>query len=246
MKNAVVIRHLAFEDLGTLSKSLHQRGYSIDYIEAGVDSIASISPLEPNLIVILGGPIGVYDEDDYPFLTDEINLLQKRLAADLPTLGICLGAQLMAKALGASVYTGKQKEIGWSPISLSDAGMNSPLNHLQSADGFVLHWHGDTFTLPDNAQHLASSELYINQAFAWKKCGLALQFHPEVTAQGLEKWFIGHAGEISTTAGITVTQLRDDSEKHARRLAVSSSQMWRDWLIQVEQFMKDRSLEPAI
>lgn len=245
MKNAVIIRHLAFEDLGTLGKTLQQRNYSINYVEAGIDSIAAISPLEPNLVVILGGPIGVYDEVDYPFLADEINLLQKRLELDLPTLGICLGAQLMAKALGALVYAGKQKEIGWSPITLSEAGIQSPLNHLQSANGFVLHWHGDTFSLPNNAQHLASSELYVNQAFSWKDCGLALQFHPEVTSQGLEQWFIGHAGEISTTAGISVAQLRHDSREYAEKLAISSSLMWEDWLIQVEQFMKERSLEPA-
>jgi GMP synthase (glutamine-hydrolysing) len=240
MKSSVVIRHLAFEDLGTLSVSLQQRGYSIKYVEAGVDSIANISALEPDLVVILGGPIGVYDEADYPFLIDEINLLQQRLAADLPTLGICLGAQLMAKALGAKVYAGGQKEIGWFPISLREKGLTSPLQHLQRDGGFVLHWHGDTFTIPVDAHHLAASEKYENQAFSWKDCGLALQFHPEVTAQGLEQWFIGHAGEISTTANINVSQLRADSGKYAENLVNNSSKMWEDWLIKVEQSIENR------
>lgn len=242
MKNAVVIRHLAFEGLGTLADSLQQQGYSIKYFEAGLDSIASIQPLEPDLVVILGGPIGAYDEDSYPFLIDEVNLLQKRLVADLPTLGICLGAQLMAKALGSKVYSGGIKEIGWFPISLSAEGVKSPLRHLLQDEAVVLHWHGDTFTLPTNSKHLASSNRYENQAFSWKDCGLALQFHPEVTEKELERWFIGHSGEITATADITTTKLRADSAKYAKKLSNNSIKMWKDWLIQVEQSIENRKI----
>jgi GMP synthase (glutamine-hydrolysing) len=241
MKSAVVIRHLCFEDLGTLADSLTQHGYSIKYVEAGIDAIGSISPLEPDLLVVLGGPIGVYDEVEYPFLIDEIKLLQARLSADLPTLGICLGAQLMAKALGAKVYAGNGKEIGWLPIWLSAVGAESSLKHLRAGGSQVLHWHGDTFDLPAGAQHLAASNQYQNQAFAWQDCGLALQFHPEVTALGLERWFIGHAGEISTTPGINVTQLRQDARIYGEQLAINASKMWDDWLLRVENCMKDRN-----
>lgn len=230
MKNATVIRHLAFEDLGSLETALNQQDYTLTYVEAGLDSIGDIEPLTPDLVVILGGPIGAYDEQDYPFLVDELHLLERRLQADLPTLGICLGAQLMARALGARVYPGSDKEIGWSSLQLSPEGMHSCLTHLAAEHTNVLHWHGDTFNLPDGSTHLASSSKYQNQAFAWGKCGLALQFHPEVTARGLERWFIGHAGEISTTSGISIAQLRQDTACYAKRLELQAAKFWQAWL----------------
>jgi GMP synthase (glutamine-hydrolysing) len=230
MKHAIVIRHIAFEDLGNLAEVLDRHDYALTYVEAGLDNVASIDSLTPDLVVILGGPIGAYDEQDYPFLVDELRLLETRLNADLPTLGICLGAQLMARSLGAKVYPGSEKEIGWSPIELSHEGMNSPLAHLASEYTHVLHWHGDTFDLPVGATHLASSSKYQNQAFSWGKCGLALQFHPEVTARNLERWFIGHACEIGTTSGISVAQLREDTVRYAQPLELQANKFWQAWL----------------
>jgi GMP synthase (glutamine-hydrolysing) len=230
MKQATVIRHLAFEDLGNLAEALHQQNYAITYVEAGLDNLASLDPLTPDLVVILGGPIGAYDEQDYPFLLDELYLLEKRLAADVPTLGICLGAQLMARSLGARVYPGSGKEIGWAPLQLSYAGNHSPLAHLAEEFTYVLHWHGDTFDLPVGSIHLASSEKYQNQAFSWGKTGLALQFHPEVTVRNLERWWIGHANEISSVAGVSVAELRRDTARYAQQLELQSAQFWQSWL----------------
>src|SRR5690606_9988829 len=109
------------------------------------------------LTIILGGPIGVYETEDYPFLQKEIDLLKVRLENNLPTLGICLGAQMIAHALGAKVYAGHAKEIGWSTLQLATLPDNilAPLTNVP-----VLHWHGDTFDLPENATLLASSSLY--------------------------------------------------------------------------------------
>lgn len=230
MKNAIVIRHIAFEDLGTIESVLRQQGYAIKYFEAGLDNIAQIAPLNPDILIVLGGPIGVYDEQDYPFLTDEIRLLEKRLEADLPTLGICLGAQIIARALGARVYPGEKKEIGWSAIELSEAGKNSPLVHLLTDNTPVLHWHGDTFDLPTGSTLLASTNLYTNQAFSWGKSCLGLQFHPEVTALNLERWFIGHACEINATPNVNVAKLRQDTALYANRLVSQASKVWLDWL----------------
>jgi GMP synthase (glutamine-hydrolysing) len=232
LKTAIAIRHVAFEDLGSLAEVLVERGYCIGYLEATSSNLTSLIDRQPDLLIILGGPIGVYDEEDYPFLTSEFQVLQARLAADLPTLGICLGAQLMAQALGAKVYPGGKKEIGWSPISLTAAGENTPLKHLQSSP--VLHWHGDTFDLPANAIHLASSSIYPNQAFAWQRCGLALQFHPEVTAKGLEAWFVGHACEINATDAVNVSLLRRDTELYSQALVTSAKLLWHSWLEQIE------------
>lgn len=230
MKNATVIRHLAFEDLGSLAEALSQQDYAIAYVEAGLDSLAEIDPLTPDLVVILGGPIGAYDEEDYPFLVDELRLLESRLKADLPTVGICLGAQLMARALGAKVYPGPHKEIGWSPLELSKEGMHSSLAHLAAEHTTVLHWHGDTFDLPVGAAHLASSSKYQNQAFSWGKCGLALQFHPEVTVRNLERWLIGHACEIGATPGVSIARLREDTARYGKQLEIQAAKFWQAWL----------------
>ena len=234
MKQALVIRHLMFEDLGSLAPVLEAKGYEITYLEAGFDDLTTVNLLTPALVIILGGPIGVYDDQDYPFIKHELHLLQQRLKVDAPTLGICLGAQLMARALGAKVYPGTDKEIGWFPIKLTTAGETSPLRYLAQPEEAVLHWHGDTFDLPEGAVHLASSEKYPNQAFTWGNLGLALQFHPEVTKKGLERWFIGHACEINSTPGVTVAQLRQETEKYAQRLEIQAAKYWQGWLEQVE------------
>ena len=229
VKTAFCLRHVAFEDLGSLASLLHTQGYQVTYFEAGVDDLTAIDPLAPDLLVVLGGPIGVYELDDYPFLKDEIALLEKRLAADLPTLGICLGSQLMARALGAAVYPSGRKEIGWSPLILSDAGQRSCLAELTPPTP-VLHWHGDTFDLPNRATHLAATESFKNQAFSWGKHCLALQFHVEVTRQGLERWFIGHTLEIATTPGISVAQLRSETAKWSATFEERGTAFLKKWL----------------
>ena len=233
MRQALVIRHVACEDLGTLAGVLQQRGLVVRYVEAGIDDLGQLNPLAPEVLIVLGGPIGVSQEQDYPFVTDELRVLERRLTADRPTLGICLGAQLMARALGAKVYAGPCKEIGWAPLQLSEAGRRSCLVQLAQREAAVLHWHGDTFDVPAGATHLASTSVYDNQAFAWGTRGLALQCHAEVTARGLERWFIGHAHEIERTPGLSVGQLRQDTQCYAPRLQVRAACCWHAWLNQV-------------
>jgi len=230
MKQASVIRHVPFEDLGNLGPILEQRGFQIAYLEAGLDELFGLTKSPPDLLVILGGPIGVYQEVEYPFLRDELQVLEQRLAADMPTLGICLGSQLMTRALGARVYPGTGKEIGWAPLSLTDAGIRSCLSPLGSEDIHVLHWHGDTFDLPPQAIGLASTEYYKNQGFTWGRNCLALQFHPEVTADGLERWFIGHACEIALTPNVSVPKLREDTARYAHILQEVAQGVWTSWL----------------
>lgn len=231
MKKAHVIRHVPFEDLGNLAPALADAGFAVGYREAGLDDLSSYDAAGPDLLVVLGGPIGVYEGRAYPFLADELRLLERRLAADRPTLGICLGAQLIAAALGARVYPGDRgKEIGWSPLRPGvDLSAASPLSDLLDERIEVLHWHGDTFDLPDGATHLAASALYANQAFGWGKRTLALQFHPEVTAAGLERWYIGHACELSL-AGLDPATLRSEGVVKAPRLARAAAPFWQAWL----------------
>ncbi len=229
MPEVIAIRHLCFEDLGSLARVLAERGLAPRYLDAGIDDLAALDPLAPALLVILGGPIGVNDGTDYPFLADELALLQRRLDADLPTLGICLGAQLIAHALDCPVYPGPGKEIGWQPLQLTQAGRAGPMRHLDGASTSMLHWHGDTFELPANATLLASTPLCRHQAFTWGRATLALQCHPELVAGQIERWLIGHTGEIAA-AGLSVDALRRDTALYGATLEQQARSFFADWL----------------
>ncbi|MBE0595650.1 MAG: glutamine amidotransferase [Desulfuromonadales bacterium] len=229
LKTAVAIRHVAFEDLGSFAPVLARRGVDLRYMEAGVDELARLDACAPDLLIVLGGPIGAYEETAYPFLLDELHLLRRRLAADLPTLGLCLGAQLMARALGARVYPGPAKEIGWKPLALTEAGHASPLAPLDGSRTSMLHWHGDTFDLPTGATLLASTDLCRHQAFSWGRNALAFQCHPEARTADLERWFIAHACELAT-AGLSVPALRADSARFGPALETRGARCFADWL----------------
>lgn len=224
-KVAVAIRHVAFEDLGNLEPCLREKGYSIEYVEAGLDLVEAAR--HADLLIVLGGPIGAYEAQSYPFLRDEIALLEARLAAGRPTLGICLGAQLIALALGARVRPAAAKEIGWSALRLTPAGRRSPLAALEGVA--VLHWHGDTFEIPAGAQHLASTAACENQAFSLGAQVLALQFHPEACARSLERWYIGHAVELAQ-AGLAPAGLRAEAALHDALLQRHARDLWSHWL----------------
>ena len=232
-KNVNVIRHLAFEDLGSFAAIFEQRGFGVRYFEAGVDDLGDASLAGDDLLVVLGGPISVNDGDLFPFIGREIELLKRRIAADQPTLGICLGAQLLAVAAGAEVYPGPVKEIGWYDLSISERGQQSALRHLGADSCRMLHWHGETFSLPQGAVLLASSEACENQAFSLGSGVLALQFHPEVTASALERWYIGHIVEI-LAAGLSVATLRRDAARYAGTLVRQGEKFLVDWLDDVE------------
>jgi GMP synthase (glutamine-hydrolysing) len=228
MKIAAVIRHVHFEDLGAFATVLTQRGYAIRYHEAGIHDLHARGLQNCDLLIVLGGPIGAYEEDKYPFLLDEIKTVEKRLAAGLPLLGVCLGAQLIARALGARVYPGPAKEIGWASIELTPAGMEGVTRHLSG--GPVLHWHGDTFDLPHGAERLASTAICSNQAFGYKGATLAFQFHPEASGAHFERWLIGHAVEISGVPGLSVSTLRADTQRFAAEAACRGQQCLSEWL----------------
>ena len=208
MPDCLAIRHLAFEDLGLLAPLLAERGFSLRYCEAGIDAITAEGLAEPDLVVILSGPIGVYENDLYPFLDAELGAVRARLEAGKPTLGICLGAQLMARALGAAVAPGPQKEIGWAPLTLTREGRASVLAPFAATP--VLHWHGDNLDLPQGAVRLASTSVCPNQAFAIGDKQLGLQFHIEVDPVRIEQWLIGHTVELGK-AGIDPRALRRDA-----------------------------------
>lgn len=227
MKTAIAFRHVPFEDLGTLADTLTSRGYHCRYIDTPVQSLTEIDPLAADLLVVLGGPIGAYEEDCYPFLREELRHIRARLAQGKPVLGICLGAQLMARALGADVAPMGVKEIGYAPLTLSTDPHSALLVPLSTMP--VLHWHGDRFAIPQGANHLARSDVCDNQAFLYGQHALAFQFHLEVSAVGLEGWLVGHACELGH-AGIDPRDLRQQAAQYSAALATAAQQVVGDWL----------------
>lgn len=226
----VAIRHLKFEDLGIFEEVLIRRGFDIAYFEAGLDSFDALDWEAADLVVALGGPIGVYETEDYPWLRQEIDIIARRLRLDGPTLGICLGAQVMAAALGAAVYRGAKKEVGWSKLQLTPAAKTYGLEALAQTE--VLHWHGDTFDLPVGTTLLASTDITPHQAFAYGRTALALQFHAEASGARMESWLIGHTLELRNT-GIDIKQLRQAGLTDLAKKTVAGQNMLEQWLTHV-------------
>lgn len=225
---AYVLSHVAFEDLGLIAPLLEPAGYEVRLVSAPLDDLTEIQPRTDDLLIVLGGPIGAYEQDLYPFLHAELDLIGRSLDAGSRYLGICLGAQLLAKALGARVYPGPGgKEIGFHPIALTPAGAASPLAPLDGRE--VLHWHGDTFELPRGAERLASSALYENQAFRLGERVLGLQFHIETDPAVLETWLVGHAGELAA-AGVDLTAFRARAVAVRDGLVAAGMRVLTDWL----------------
>lgn len=223
------IRHVAFEDLGLLEPLLENLGFEITYVNAWELDRQAAEMVD--LVVFLGGPISVNDEVDYPFLTDEIAIAKTRLAAAKPTLGICLGAQILARAIGGSVHPGPTKEIGSTPVDLTDAGQASVLSALR--DITVLHWHGEVCELAHGVDSLAHTPACATQAFIPGPNALALQFHIEAGADGIEPWLVGHTGEIAQTSGVSIDALRADTCRHGSALRTAAAEVFQRWFAEI-------------
>lgn len=226
-RTALALRHLAFEDLGRLAPLLQARGYRLEYRDAGVDDLAGIDLDAVDLLIVLGGPIGAEDEAVYPFLADELRLIRRRLDSRRPLLGICLGAQLMARALGARVRPMGVKEIGFAPLTLSEAGRASPLAALDGQP--VLHWHGDQFELPAGLPSLAATPVCAHQAFWLAPQAFAWQFHLEADPRRIEQWLVGHACELGQV-GIDIAALRAEAARHGAGLEAALARVMDRWL----------------
>lgn len=227
MKTLLAVRHVHFEHLGALEPLLTEAGYTVRYVEAATANWAALE--QPDLLALLGGPISVNDDGDYPFLAPELALVKAQLDAQRPVLGLCLGAQLMARALGSRVYPLGLVELGWSALSATPEGAEHPLRHLLAPGLEVMHFHGETFDLPAGARLLASTDVCRNQAFALGKHALGLQFHPEVTAEQLESWWVGHTGELRALHR-SIPDLRAQSYERAPRLLAPLRAFLAEWL----------------
>jgi GMP synthase-like glutamine amidotransferase len=188
-----VIQHVAFEGPGAIGEWARERGHSVTSTEQFKDGrLPALDDFD--FLIIMGGPMSAND-DEYPWLAPEKKLIREALEAQKSILGVCLGAQLLAGVLGARVYKNQQKEIGWFPVVLTPEAGESVFAGLPETM-IVLHWHGETFDLPEDAVRLASSDACVNQAFEFNKKALGLQFHLEVQPEGLQKLIENSAGDI--------------------------------------------------
>src|SRR6202167_2948278 len=226
-KICLAVRHVAFEDLGLFGPLVVSRNYEVRYHDAGIDPFDSNALQSPDLVIVLGGPIGVYEGSAYPFIAHEVAAIADRIAANKPILGICLGAQMMAAALGARVAPGPHKEIGWAPLTLTAEGNTSVLAPLGATP--VLHWHGDNCELPADCFVLASTAHCPVQAFLRSPSQLALQFHLETEPARFESWLVGHTVELGK-AGIDPRELRTQGRTLGPATRERGEKVFSTWL----------------
>ncbi|UCE72649.1 MAG: gamma-glutamyl-gamma-aminobutyrate hydrolase family protein [Nitrospiraceae bacterium] len=191
--SVLIIKNIENEGPGTIEEFLREKGmaYSILNMNSCTAEIPDVK--DYSHLVILGGPLAIYNIDNHPFLHFEAAITRAFIKSNKPVLGICLGAQMIAYAIGAHVYQGASPEVGWYKVNITAEGMNDPLmsslavNDRHHAD--VFQWHGDTFDLHKNAVRIASSDVFENQAFRYGDKVYALQFHIEVTPEMIREWF---------------------------------------------------------
>ena len=224
-RTALVLQHADIAHLGSLDGVLRGAGYDIRARDARRELLGPLE--EADLVVVLGGGMGVYEKEAHPFLIGELAFLRQRLQAERPTLGICLGAQLMAEALGGSVVRGNSVQIGFREVTPTEAGFDSPLRHVSGVP--MMQWHGDTFSLPTGATRLASSEAYSQEAFSLGDYGLGVQFHPELAGEMYDEWIDDGRDEL-TALGIEAADLRRDADLLGAAMEAASGRMFTEWL----------------
>ena len=190
------LQHVATEPLGIIADALQARGVSAQYVRPYAGEAVPRSLDDAAGLVVMGGPMGVYQQDEFPFLRDEIRLIERALGDGKPALGVCLGSQLLAAALGAEVRKGERKEIGWFAVSLTGEGRRDPLFANAPPRFTAYHWHGDVFDLPRGAAGLASSEQTRHQAFRFGANVYGLLFHLEATPQIVADMVTAFADEL--------------------------------------------------
>jgi GMP synthase (glutamine-hydrolysing) len=227
----LVIQHIVCEPPAAYEDELRARGLELVRVE--LDQGEELPTLDEfGAIVVMGGPMGAYDEDEYPWLVAEKRLLRDAVESDVPVWGVCLGSQLLASALGARVYAGHAPEVGVLPVELTPAAARDPVFAVAPATCHALQWHGDTFELPPGATSLATSPMYPNQAFRVGR-SYALQFHLEVTLQLATEWGVvpAYARSLEATLGPgALDRILADVAEHAPAMVTLARSVFGRWL----------------
>jgi GMP synthase (glutamine-hydrolysing) len=245
MEEVLVFQHDPFEDLGLFANVLDRKNTShrtvrLFHGETPGDDWRNLAAL-----IILGGPMNVDDEEQFPFLRWEKRIIRAALEESVPMLGICLGAQLIAASLGSAVYDGPVREIGWSPVSLTPHGqVDSLLGYLPESPT-VFQWHSQTFDLPAGAVCLACSTQYKTQAFRFGKLVYGLQFHIEVTAGMIERWIGERSKELARTPYACAEKIKADSRIYSEPLRYYGERFFTKFLQRISA-AKQRKREPGM
>ena len=240
MRKLLVFQHVPFEPLGTLDAQFRAAGFRIRYV-----NFARMGEIKPEIgryhgLVVLGGPMSAYDVERYPHLEIEIESIRAAVDSGIPVLGICLGAQLIARALGARVKRNATKEIGWYAVRPTEAGARDALFSKFNSSEQIFQWHGDTFALPHGAEHLAESDACGNQAFRVGDSVYGLQFHLEADRALIERWLRTpvHMRELAKLEGSIDPQVViADTTRHIARAMQLSQEFFGEF---IERFYSPR------
>jgi GMP synthase (glutamine-hydrolysing) len=218
MSKIVVVQQVPHEGLGTLEPTLKAAGCALSTLKAPAAK-AWPSPSEFDGLIVMGGPQSVYEQKRFPYLRHELALIEAALKAKRPILGICLGSQLLAAALGSTVRPNHSKEIGWHPIMREPGADTDPLCEPFGQTETVFQWHGDTFDLPRGATQLFSAPVCEQQGFRYGANAWALQFHVEVDAAMIASWIAKNTAELARLKGIIdPAAIRRQIPEHITRL----------------------------
>jgi GMP synthase (glutamine-hydrolysing) len=226
-KRVLAVQHVAVEPPSLVATALLGDGVSVEVVHPyrGEKVPAAATGLDG--LVVMGGPMGVYEAERHPHLRDELRLLESALGRGLPVLGVCLGSQLLASALGARVEKGPAKEIGWYPVTLEPPAREDPLFAPLPGSFHALHWHGDVFELPRGAVRLARSERTANQAFRHGKAW-GLLFHAEASARQVAEMAAAFEAELEE-AGATSDAILHGARTHLAALERLARPLFRRW-----------------
>jgi GMP synthase (glutamine-hydrolysing) len=223
----LVLRHTAVEGLGLLANALRELGVHHRYLDLPRGEPPPRDLRAIGGLIVLGGPMAAYEAEGHPFLTTEIQLIERVLTAGRPILGICLGAQLIAQVLGTRVYPGERREVGWAPVTLTQDGLDDPLFAGGEGALTVFHMHGDTYELPPDARNLATSPLYEQQAFRWGDLVYGFQFHLEFTEPMIGRLVAEpESRRYLTDAGADPDALLAETPEHVQRLGEIAPQVF--------------------
>jgi GMP synthase (glutamine-hydrolysing) len=227
------IQHVVTEPLGLIGEALEAVGIRADYLRPFAGHTVPNAMGDADALVVMGGPMGVYEQDRYPFLTDEIRLIEHALHTGKPVLGVCLGSQLLATALGVEVGKGKAKEIGWYEVEFGEEAANDSLFAGVGPRIVAYHWHGDVFPLPANAVSLARSDRTECQGFRYQTSVYGLLFHLEATKRIVADMVEAFADELNEER-IDGASIIEGADVHLPALGGIAAQVFGRWAAQVK------------
>jgi GMP synthase (glutamine-hydrolysing) len=224
-----VLQHTPCEKLGSIEGVLRGNNIDFKYIETHAGKQVPVEMADKAGLIIMGGPMGVYEHDAYPFLRDEMRLIESALKLGRPVMGVCLGSQLLASALGAEVKKGEKKELGWHAVTLAESAAQDTLFAGVQSEFWPFHWHGDVFSLPNQAVGLASSRQTAHQAFRYGKNAYGILFHLEVTQQQVSQMLVDFADELLEAGGDT-GEIAQQTSRHLPALHGIAAGVFGRWV----------------